>query len=145
MDWSAVGQAAAGTVTVAAAAWRWLGGGVSSDSRRRGIHRNLELYAQLPEDFGSRDALARDIDRQVGLLISELQVEKRVDPIGIWLGLAFVAGAGAIVYRILAVDWTGWWWWVVASLALVGVVGLSQDAIPRERDERGRVIKNPKE
>lgn len=143
MEWSTAGQAAAALGAAAAAAQRWLRVAASAESRRRTVLRYLDLYDRLPEMSNARTWLGQLIDQQVGLLLAESQVHKRVDPVGIGLGLVFLAAGGAVSYRILAVDWSGWWWFVVGLLILVGLVGLSQDAVPRERDERGRPTRRP--
>jgi hypothetical protein len=72
---------------------------------------------------GGWGSLRRSIADGTNCIAISIQVEKRTDPSGNVVALLLLAGAGALIYRIVAVDWSGLWWFLAATLALIGGVG----------------------
>jgi len=82
------------------------------------------------------------VESSVDKLI-ERETELRRDPMGIGLGIAFIAGA--VVAGYFATDAPNFMWAMVLALlafvfGLIGLVGFIQDVVPRKRDEKGRPI-----
>jgi hypothetical protein len=131
VDWEEIVAAATTAVVVALEVLRVrLGRG----GRRAELKQDLEILSLLPEGSETRDHLKAHVDRVVMGLIND-EAEKRRDPYGVFLGLVFLAlgvWVGTLGSRL--------WLALAGFLALLGVLALWQNAIPRRRDERGRII-----
>lgn len=99
----------------------------------------LEIANLLPETSEARRAATQDAESQlIGLLRDE--TTKRRDPTGFVLAIVFLLG-GAWA-GIAAFTGSGWWLGILAFVLLaLGATGLSQDAVRRERDAKGRPIR----
>lgn len=110
-------------------------------NRRTRLRQDLQIYQEL-DDSPAKKKLRTHIDRQVDALVNE--PSKRVDPVGIILGILFLAVGSYAVWIGLRAEA---WWFSAAFFALAvisllyGVFWLWQDAVPRERDESGIPIK----
>jgi hypothetical protein len=84
------------------------------------------------------------IDKEI-LDIIESEEEKTRQPLGIFLAIVFLGFA--LFLFVEAIILGSWWWFLVlpaAATAIFGGVGLSLDAVPRKRNERGDAIREPK-
>lgn len=133
MDWGAV--VVAGITAVAAVAKVVLDRNHIGGTRAR-IRRDLDLLERMPEGE-AKNALSDFVDRRVLALVTDEQTKTR-DLNGVVLAILFLASAAWMAAQALSSDGSSVWWVGAVPLALFGVVGLSQDAVPRERDERGR-------
>ncbi|WP_181775320.1 hypothetical protein [Amycolatopsis pittospori] len=108
--------------------------------QRRQLKIDVDLVSSLPEDSAARARLLTHIDNTVELMLQG-QNELRREPTGITLAIILIVAAGGLI--VLAVrSPSSWWLWIPAGFCIVlGLVGLSQDAVPRKRDVRGRPLK----
>ncbi|MFI9026535.1 hypothetical protein [Streptomyces sp. NPDC053560] len=105
---------------------------------RERVKADLELLALLPEDSEMAPALRRHIEESLQKMI-EVEDRKRREPVGVVLGLLFIA----IAIGLLVVGYVngGAYWWLAAPAAVIGTfgsAGLAQDVTKQTRDERGR-------
>ena len=139
MDWGPV--VVAGITGIAAVAKVVLDRSHVGGTRSR-IRRDLDLLERMP-DGDAKIALGDFIDRRVLALVEDEQTKSR-DASGIVLAVLFLALAAWMSAQALSSDGFSTWWVFAVPLGLLGFVGLSQDAIPRERDERGRPRRSTK-
>lgn len=104
------------------------------------LDHTVEIRKKIEEDSAAGELLDAYILRQI-VELSEAG-KKRRDPAGIGLAIGFlvVASGSAWVANTHEHAWAVLWL-PAAILFLFGLVGLTQDAWPRERDARGRPIK----
>ncbi len=107
---------------------------------RQRLKLDLEILQLLPQDATVRSLWLAQIERRIDDAL-ERESERTRDPSGIVLALLFLAAGGVVTYESASGDFSGWWAALAAVLVLFGAVGLSQDAIPRRRDARGRPIR----
>ncbi len=138
VDWDTFGQVMVAVLAVGAALlqFRRTRGGP-----RAQIRQDIELLELLPQG-PTRDRMVAHVESSVDKLI-ERETELRRDPMGIGLGIAFIAGA--VVAGYFATDAPNFMWAMVLALlafvfGLIGLVGFIQDVVPRKRDEKGRPI-----
>ncbi len=108
------------------------------------LRQDLKILKQLPAESNARERLLEHIDNEI-ISIIESDEEKTRRPTGIVLAIIFLALA--IFLLVEAITRAGWWWWLILPAiftTIFGTVGLSQDAIPRKRDEKGNAIRQPK-
>lgn len=137
MDWDAA--VVAGITGLAAIAKVLLDRGHWGGTRAR-IRHDLDLLERMP-DGEAKEALRAFVDRRVLALLADEQTKTR-DPTGIVLGLTFIATATWMAVQALS-GGSALWWFGAVPIGLLGIVGFSQDVVPRERDERGRVSRRP--
>lgn len=106
---------------------------------RNRIKSDLEIMERLPDGLSKR-RLEQHINEQVDALITSTR-EKRRDPFGIVLGLILL-GLGVWLIA-LGVTGSNLWFLPAFVLLIFGIAGVSLDAVPRRRDERGRIIAEP--
>jgi uncharacterized membrane protein HdeD (DUF308 family) len=109
-----------------------------TDRRRSHLKHDLDCLALMPEAVDFRQTWIIHIERSIDTLLTR-ETELRRDPNGIILALIFLGGAAAATIAILNGS-SSLLWILVVILALFGLVGLAQDAVPRRRDARGRPI-----
>jgi uncharacterized membrane protein len=136
-DWSKVLLAA---IPVVGAVAKLLRGAVPG--RRGRLVSDADLLAKLPPDSAAYERLLGHLDAEVGRIIQE-EDRKRRDLVGVVLGVALLAGAAALAVSAWYSDRdvAPFLWAAAAVVALLGTVGLVQDATPRARDDAGRPIK----
>ena len=108
-------------------------------SRRDRIRKDVELLGLLSPESDAKAKLPEFVDQEIIALIED-ETEKRRDPTGIVLATALTGISVWLIVTVIAGDTSAWWLLVAVPFLLLGVVGFSQDAIPRRRDERGRPI-----
>ena len=135
-DWSKVLLAA---IPVVGAVAKLLLGAVPG--RRGRLVSDADLLAKLPPDSAAYTRMLGHLDAEVARIIQE-EDRKRRDLVGIVLGVALLAGAAALAVSAWHSDGdvSPFLWTAAAVVALLGTVGLVQDATPRARDDRGRPI-----
>jgi Flp pilus assembly protein TadB len=104
------------------------------------IKQDLELYSQLPESSAAKKQFLKHIDAAVTRLIAD-EEEKSRSGVGVGLGIFFMLLAVGLAVAPFFKH--GWWWFIIAPavfIGLLGLVGFTQDVVPRRRDERGRPI-----
>jgi hypothetical protein len=104
--------------------------------RRNEIKADLDLYTLLPDKSPAKRTLLTHIERAIQDVV-HAEESKRRDPLGIGIAVVFLLGA-LLLFILLRDQW--WTWLAISFLVLFGVVGLAQDAVPRERDARGRPV-----
>ncbi|MCW2794022.1 MAG: hypothetical protein JWO76_3120 [Nocardioides sp.] len=138
MDVDSVSKIALAVVSLAAAILQFLR---ARGGRRAQILSDIELYKALPDSSSAKRELLELIDGAIKALISE-ETEKRRDPTGIGLAISFLLlGPLAIAWGI---NGDGWWNVLIlvgAVVLLFGIVGLSESATLKARDEKGNAIK----
>jgi uncharacterized membrane protein len=136
-DWSKVVLA---VIPVVGAVAKLLRGAVQG--RRGRLVSDADLLAKLPPDSAAYERLLGHLDAEVARIIQE-EDRKRRDLVGVVLGVALLAGAAALVVSAWHSDRdvSPFLWAAAAVVALLGTVGLVQDATPRARDDAGRPIK----
>ncbi len=136
-DWSKVLLAA---IPVVGAVAKLLRGAVQG--RRGRLVSDADLLAKLPPDSDAYKRMLGHLDDEVARIIQE-EDGKRRDLVGVLLGVALLAGAAALAVSAWHSDRDlyPFLWAAAAVVALLGTVGLVQDATPRARDDRGRPIK----
>ncbi len=136
-DWSKVLLAA---IPVVGAVAKLLRGAVPG--RRGRLVSDADLLAKLPPDSAAYKRLVGHLDDEVAHIIEE-EDRKRRDVVGVVLGVALLAGAAALAVSAWHSDRdvSPFLWAAAAVVALLGTVGLVQDATPRARDDSGRPIK----
>lgn len=107
--------------------------------RRNRIKHDLELLKLMPEgEAASR--FEEDINQRVLKLIED-RTDKRRDPFGIAMALIFI---GLTVWTtLLALRGSNWWFVLAVPLGVFAIAGTANEAVPRRRDETGRIIKDP--
>ena len=135
-DWSKVVLAA---IPVVGAVAKVLRGAVQG--RRGRLVSDAELLAKLPPDSAAYERMLGHLDAEVARIIDE-EDRKRRDLVGVVLGVALLAGAVALVVSAWRSDGAvaPYLWAAAAVVAVLGTVGLVQDAMPRARDDAGRPI-----
>ena len=135
-DWSKVVLAA---IPMVGAVAKLLRGAVKS--RRGRFVSDADLLAKLPPDSAAYKRMLGHLDEEVARIIEE-EDRKRRDVVGVVLGVALLAGAAALAVSAWRSDrdLSPFLWAAAAVVALLGTVGLVQDAIPRARDDTGRPI-----
>ncbi len=135
-DWSKVVLAA---IPVVGAVAKQLRGTVRG--RRGRLVSDAELLAKLPPDSAAYERMLGHLDEEVAHIIED-EDHKRRDVVGVVLGVALLAGAVALVVSAWHSDGdvSPFLWAAAAVVALLGTVGLVQDATPRARDDAGRPI-----
>ena len=135
-DWSKVVLAA---IPVVGAVAKQLRGTVRG--RRGRLVSDVELLAKLPPDSAAYERMLGHLDEEVAHIIED-EDRKRRDVVGVVLGVALLAGAVALVVSAWHSDGdvAPFLWAAAAVVALLGTVGLVQDATPRARDDAGRPI-----
>jgi hypothetical protein len=128
---------------IAVPALKLAGDRLGSQARRQRIKLDIELMISLPENHPGRSKLEQHVDRSIQSLI-ELESLKRRDPTGIGVAFFFALVAVTAAYFAFRDDGSLWWLWLGAPCAVLSIVGFSQDAVRRERDERGRAIREPR-
>ncbi len=104
------------------------------------VKENIDLLNSLPESSSQRTRLLEHIDDAVQQLMDD-EREKRRDPTGVTLALIFLGGGLWLAWLGMSGSGSTRWWLAPAGVLLVfGAVGLSLDAVPRKRDEKGRPI-----
>jgi hypothetical protein len=104
------------------------------------LRQDLKILKQLPTESNSRKRLLEHIDKEI-IDIIESDEEKKRNATGTVLATIFILGAIFLVVE--AIIQAGWWWWLLIPaiiIATFGLVGLSQDAVPRKRNEKGNAI-----
>ena len=136
-DWSKVVLAA---IPVVGAVAKVLGGAVKG--RRGRLVSDAELLAKLPPDSAAYERMLGHLDEEVAHIIDE-EDRKRRNLVGVVLGVALLAGAAALVVSAWRSDGdvAPFLWAAATVVAILGTVGLVQDATPRARDDTGRPIK----
>lgn len=136
-DWSKVVLA---VIPVVGAVAKLLRGAVPG--RRGRLVSDADLLAKLPPDSAAYERLLGHLDAEVGRIIQE-EDRKRRDLAGVVLGVALLAGAAALAVSAWHSDGdvSPFLWAAAAVVALLGTVGLVQDATPRARDDAGRPIR----
>ncbi|WP_448607823.1 hypothetical protein [Geodermatophilus sp. URMC 60] len=136
-DWSKVVLAAIPVVGAVAKLLR------SAVQGRRGrLVGDADLLAKLPPDSAAYKRMLGHLDDEVARIIED-EDRKRRDVVGIVLGVALLAGAAALTISAWRSDGdvSPFLWAAAAVVAILGTVGLVQDATPRARDDAGRPIK----
>jgi hypothetical protein len=105
---------------------------------------------RLPESSQSRKSLEQSVEIRVAYLVMVTQTpaigrsatgpELTRSWFGIVLALVLLALAVGAAYLAFRDGGSLWWLTAAVPCALLGSAGLSQDAVRRERDERGRPI-----
>ncbi len=110
--------------------------------RRGRLVGDADLLAKLPPDSAAYKRMLGHLDDEVARIIED-EDGKRRDVVGIVLGVALLAGAAALTISAWRSDGdvSPFLWAAAAVVAIVGTVGLVQDAIPRTRDDAGRPIR----
>jgi hypothetical protein len=136
-DWSKVLLAA---IPVVGAVAKLLRGAVQG--RRGRLVSDADLLAKLPPDSAAYRRMLGHLDAEVARIIQE-EDRKRRDLVGVVLGVALLAGAAALAVSAWYSDRdvSPFLWAAAVVVALLGTVGLVQDATPRARDDAGRPIK----
>jgi hypothetical protein len=136
-DWSKVVLAA---IPVVGAVAKLLRGAVKG--RRGRLVSDAELLAKLPPDSPAYERMLGHLDEEVAHVIED-EDRKRRDVVGVVLGVALLAGAAALVVSAWRSDGdvAPFLWAAAAVVAVLGTVGLVQDAMPRARDDAGRPIR----
>ncbi len=136
-DWSKVVLAA---IPVVGAVAKLLRGAVKG--RRGRLVSDAELLAKLPPDSPAYERMLGHLDEEVAHVIDD-EDRKRRDVVGVVLGVALLAGAVALVVSAWRSDGdvSPYLWAAAAVVAVLGTVGLVQDAMPQARDDAGRPIK----
>lgn len=137
MNTAVIVQATVGILTVLVGMANYVSG---RGGARERVREDLELLALLPDDHRLRPVLLSRAEDALDQLLRD-ESEKTRDTSGIVLALFLLAGAGATGATEVANN--ALWLLLAVPLAVFGTVGLSQDAVPRRRDERGRAIKEP--
>lgn len=107
---------------------------------RTNVLKDLQIYAGLPDSSSAKQTLLARIEGQLETL--EQHGDARRRPLGIVLGLIFIALSGLGTWYILNAG--GWWhfgWLPVAFVFILGAVGLAQDARKSFRDSKGNPLK----
>lgn len=108
------------------------------------LRKDLKILKQLPVESTARERLLEHIDKNI-LDIIESEDEETRRASGVVLALTFL---GIAVFLVVEAFILGGWWWTLiipaSVIAVFGGVGLSQDAVPRKRNERGDAIREPK-
>jgi hypothetical protein len=135
-DWSKVVLAA---IPVVGAVAKLLRGAVPG--RRGRLVNDADLLAKLPPDSAAYKRMLAHLDAEVARIVEE-EDRKRRDVVGVVLGVALLVGAAALAVSAWHSDRDlyPFLWAAAAVVALLGTVGLVQDATPRARDDRGRPI-----
>jgi hypothetical protein len=143
VDWGSAAEIAVAALAVLAAGLKLIDVRTRVPRRRRQLMHNLDLRDRLAENSDARKRLEGFIDKAVIEMVID-ETEKRRDPTGVVLAGLLLAAAGWAAYQYWAHD--GHWAWLLlaGSLAVIGVVGMAQDVVPRRRDERGRPIRQAK-
>ncbi|GAA2576839.1 hypothetical protein GCM10010411_06700 [Actinomadura fulvescens] len=101
----------------------------------------MDIYSLLPDDSRAKEVLLKRAEAAI-LQHVEDEKELRRDLFGIVLATAFLLIGAAIA----ALAFRGEWWLVsllpATFFAIFGIAGLNLDAVPRKRDEKGRVIRS---
>ncbi len=136
-DWSKVVLAAIPVVGAVAKVLRGAVGG-----RRGRLVNDADLLAKLPPGSAAYERMLGHLDEEVARIIEE-EDRKRRDVVGVVLGLALLAGAAALVVSAWRSDGdvSPFLWAAAAVVAVLGTVGLVQDAMLRARDDAGRPIR----
>ena len=136
-DWSKVLLA---VIPVVGAVAKLLRGAVQG--RRGRLVSDADLLAKLPPDSAAYKRMLAHLDAEVAHIVEE-EDRKQRDVVGVVLCLALLAGAAALVVSAWrsAGDVSPYLWAAATVVALLGTVGLVQDATPRARDDSGRPIK----
>jgi hypothetical protein len=104
------------------------------------LKQDLELLHLFPNDSEVRPRLLQHIEKNFDRLLTD-EEEKRRDPLGIGVAIfLLMISVGLVVVSFIN---GGWWLWLLAPagfIAIFAIAGLSLDAVPRKRDEKGRVI-----
>ena len=102
---------------------------------------DADLLAKLPPDSAAYERMLAHLDAEVARIVED-EDRKRRDVVGIVLGVALLVGAAALAVSAWhsARDLYPFLWAAAAVVALLGTVGLVQDATPRARDDSGRPI-----
>jgi len=114
------------------------------------VLQDLEIWNQLPEGARGRDVLLQTVESRVLAIATGAMgwpggggnaPERTRSGLGIALALFLLGMAGLTMY--LALRSGGSLWWLVAAIpaGLIGVTGMIQDAIPRERDDKGKPVR----
>ncbi|KAB2341529.1 hypothetical protein [Actinomadura rudentiformis] len=107
----------------------------------KSIKDELEIYSLLPDNSHAKEILLKRAEAAIMQHVED-EKELRRDPFGIVLALTFLT----IGATIAALAFRGGWWLAsllpAAFFVVFGIAGLNLDAVPRQRDEKGRVIKN---
>ena len=136
-DWSKVVLA---VIPVVGAVAKVLRGAVRG--RRGRLSSDADLLAKLPSDSAAYTRMLGHLDQEIARIIEE-EDRKRRNLAGVVLGVALLAGAAALVVSAWRSDGdvAPFLWAAAAVVAILGTVGLVQDATPRTRDDNGRPIK----
>ncbi|SDM63990.1 hypothetical protein SAMN05660642_02970 [Geodermatophilus siccatus] len=136
-DWSKVVLAA---IPVVGAVAKLLRGAVPG--RRGRLVSDADLLAKLPPDSDAYKRMLGHLDDEVACIIEE-EDRRRRDVVGVVLGVALLAGAAALAVSAWHSDRdvSPFLWAAAAVVALLGTVGLVQDAMPQARDDAGRPIR----
>jgi len=110
-------------------------------TERDDLEQDLRILHALPTSTGQAEALVANIEERIASLITSTAARR--DPLGIALGLSFLAiGLVTIVFGFVAGGWGRLILVPGGLMLLLGVGGLVQDAFPRQRDSRGRPIRD---
>jgi hypothetical protein len=140
VDWGQVGEIAVAALATLAAGLKLMDSRQETSRRRSQLANDLDLLDRLPPGSEAHERLERFINKSVVELVVR-ETEERRDPVGIVLAGAFLIGAGWAGYQYWVQDGSRWWLVPAAVFGLIGLVGMSQDAVPRRRDARGRPIR----
>ncbi|MGI9194587.1 MAG: hypothetical protein ACR2FO_08805 [Actinomycetota bacterium] len=136
MDWNRALVAIASVASVVGVV-REIARSTRRHRRRDWIIKDLDILKLLPDASEARPRLEAHINREVMQLVDD-EEQKRRDPFGIVLAVIFIALAAWTAF--LAYQGSHGWLVAAVPLALLGVVGLAQDAVPRKRNEKGRPL-----
>jgi hypothetical protein len=140
VDWGLVGEIAVAALATLAAGLRLMDSRQAMSRRRSQLVNDLDLLDRLPPGSEAHERLERFVHESVVDLVVR-ETEERRDPVGVVLAGAFLVGAVWAGYQYWVHEGSRWWVVLAAVLALFGLVGMSQDAVPRRRDARGRPIR----
>jgi hypothetical protein len=140
MNWGDASKVLLAVLPVIGAVAKLLSG--ATLGRRGRLTANADLLAKLPKGSQAYEAVLAQLGNDAALLVQEERRPRR-NVVGIVLSVGFVVIAAGVA---LAAAATGspmsWFLWAAAVLvAFFGVVGLMQDAVRRERDDKGRPIR----
>lgn len=110
-------------------------------SARDTLIQDVQIRNALPAGSQARQTFDTHIRDEALRLVGKGSARR--DPFGITIAIVFLVIGGACVATIYGND--GGWWWLLSPFAaffvLFGIVGLASDIPRKERDERGRAVK----
>jgi hypothetical protein len=99
----------------------------------------LEVADLLPDESAAKSIATAHVERRLAGFVKDEQ-EKRRNAAGMTLALLFIVFSGTAAYG--AIFESRWWWIPAVPFLIFGFVGFSQDGVKRERDAKGRAIRD---